>query len=97
MQGIKYGEMLKSARLFTRMGEGTAGTHTPCIGSNWTSGTSSGPATVSTSTGLESTLAPSSVETSASSGDLTSDAMFDGIALEDFLGGFGSAADVLAN
>ena len=98
MNGIKYGEMLKSARLFTRMGEGIAGLNaTPCNSNLWSSGTSSGPATVATSTGLDSTLAPSTAESVPSTTDFTSDSMFDGIAFEDFLGGLAGGVDVLAS
>jgi len=97
--GVKYGEMLKSARLFTRMGEGVSGPNaqTSSTTSSWTSGIPFGPGTDTASTGLDSTLAPGSGDTSMGAEDTTSDAIFDGIAFEDFMGQFGSVTDVLAN
>jgi hypothetical protein len=59
--GVNYGEMLKSARLFTRMGEGAGprSNHKPVCncGKNDTgssSGCASGPPTVSSTSGLSS-------------------------------------------
>lgn len=61
MSGVNYGEMLKSARLFTRMGEGVGprsnGTHACDFSKNLTDLTSShpsGPPTVSSTSGFSS-------------------------------------------
>jgi hypothetical protein len=98
MNGVKYGEMLKSARLFTRMGEGIAGSRTTsCSSSLWSSGAVSGPTSVSTSTGLDSTLAPGNLDSLPDGGDFTSDVMFDGIAFDDFLGELAGGVNVLAS
>ena len=103
MQGVRYGEMLKSARMFTRMGEGFAGVN---------ASTGSTPATnipsVPHSAGAQSTAPtvdhsgvmgmgadPSAGPESINLDDISPESIFDGTTFEDFIGGFGNV-DVLA-
>lgn len=99
MQGVRYGEMLKSARLFTRMGEGVAGV--PCASTGRTPATTASvtdPSTVP-STVLSSTFAGTTDgsldQAGLQLGD-EPDGVFSGISFEDLLGAYGST-DILAS
>lgn len=104
MQGVRYGEMLKSARMFTRMGEGVAGV--PCTG------LSSGQTPLTTSaTTVDSNTAPSTAGMSiqfsgglgTADGDIDpslmgddADGLFNGISFEELLGAY-PTTDILAS
>ena len=98
MQGVKYGEMLKSARMFTRLGEGVANVNTSTATSPFTSNgaSASGPGSTLGSYSVPSTVDVSAGPESINLDDIAPESIFDGTSFEDFMGGFGNV-DVMAN
>lgn len=106
-QGIKYGDMLKSARMFTRMGEGVGVLATPPSGPSTNGSSTNGFGSVPSTTGSSAGLSTGLSSTTGGEGtgldginmnEFTNDGseLLDGMAFEEFLGVFGGN-DILAS